>query len=45
MQMYHIFTMLVLLNGMDHLAKEYFIESLMNTFIFYHQSNFLMKVT
>ena len=45
MQMYHIFTMLVLLNGMDRLGKEYFIESLMNTFIFYHQSNFLMKVT
>ena len=34
MQMYQIFIMLVLLNGMDRLAKEYFIEALMNTFIF-----------
>ena len=44
MQMYHIFTLLVLLNGMDIFAKEYFVETFISTFILYHKSNFSIKI-
>ena len=44
MQLYHIFTLLVLLNGMDIFAKEYFVEALINTFILYHKINFSTKI-
>ena len=44
LQMYHIFTLLVLLNDMVIFAKEYFVEALIDTFILYHHSIFWMKI-